>query len=363
MARAEALRSMVRDFGQPIMKARKELASMRLSLLLALAAIFALPRAAQAQDSPDGAPRTLRGHLFATPASIDSAFVQTFFGTRTTARYQTVNNLPVGAYSINVSMLGVSENVSYGQALGDRVTIGVSMIGLTVVGLNGSSIATAGALYAYGATLDAAVRLLRLEDTGTQIALRGEMFGVQGGGRISLVPFIRAVRSDPMQDVPNALLNFGELLNTPLSRIGGAASINFAQAISSVFSVQASFRLDVRRNTNSPFVLGQGRVEVSSTAWTPQGGIALAAIPPGWPVTFSAEYRISGQDSHDPTSPARHLAVFAPYYSGRADLQLGPVVTAEFGLPTLEGVGSNGDVRRSERGKAFAGQLMMRYFW
>jgi hypothetical protein len=53
----------------------------------------------------------------------------------------------------------------------------------------------------------------------------------------------------------------------------------------------------------------------------------------------------------------------AGYYSARRDLQLGPAVFGEFGLPEIQGVDDNGNPAGSDRGKAITGQLMMRYFW
>ena len=336
---------------------------MRLSLTLALVAGLAVPFEARAQDCPDAHPRTLLGHTFAHPSTIGSAFIDTYFGTRTSGRYETLYNLTIGDVTTDINSLGVSEQVDFALALGNKFSVGVGMFGRTLFGTNGRALATAGALYSYGAILDAGFRVVRIEESGTQIAVRGEVFGVQGGGRISLLPFIRAVREDPSRDVPNALLNLGDLLITPISRVGAAASINVAQAISRVFSVQASFRLDVRRTTQSPFVLAEGRrVDVASTHWAPQGGLAVGVSPP-WPVTFAAEYRIASQDSQDPTAGARQMVALAAYYAGRPDLQVGPVVASEFGLPELQGVALNGDVKHSDRATAIAGQLMMRYYW
>src|SRR5262245_2849178 len=63
---------------------------------------------AQGQETSGGS-RRLGGHLFMYPESIDSAFVQTTFGTRTLARYERINDLPVGPFSLDVSALGVQE--------------------------------------------------------------------------------------------------------------------------------------------------------------------------------------------------------------------------------------------------------------
>jgi hypothetical protein len=340
---------------------------MRLSPTLMLALALAVPREVRAQDQPQDraapSPRTLRGHTFAYPATIDAAFIDTLFGTRTSARYESIPNLPIGNNMVAVDSLGVAENVDFALALAEQVNVGIGVFGRTLFGTSARALATAGALYSYGVNFNAAYRILRLDDAGTQITLRGQIFGVQGGGRISLLPLIRAIRDNPPEDVPGTLANFGELLVTPVSWLGVAASLNVAQVITPVISVQGSFRLDMRRVTQSPFVVGTGRVDVASTSWIPQGGVAVGVVPPDWPVTLSGEYRLSAHSSDDPTSPARHVVVVAAYYSARLDLQVGPVIAGEFGFPELRGIDANGNPQGSDKGKATSGQLMMRYYW
>lgn len=336
---------------------------MRLSLTLALVAALGAPLEARAQDEPNASPRKLGGHTFAHPATIDSAFVDTFFGTRTTGRYETIGNIPIGKTTVDINSIGIGENVDFALALAEQFSVGLGLFGGALAGTSGPAIGTAGVRYSYGATLDAAFRIVRLESTATQVTVRGEIFGLQGGGQISLLPFIRALHDAPESDVPSILADFGALLITPVSRVGGAASLNVAQAITPAFSVQASFRLDVHRTVQSPFVVGVGRVDVASTAWIPQGGLALGAFPPGWPIALSAEWRISAQDSDAPSVSARHLGAVAAYYAARQDLQVGPVIAGELGLPVLQGIDANGDSKASDQRRAIWGQLMMRYFW
>jgi hypothetical protein len=76
-----------------------------------------------------------------------------------------------------------------------------------------------------------------------------------------------------------------------------------------------------------------------------------------------AEYRTAAQDDDDPTSLAHHLLALGGYYAARSDLQLGPVIFGEFGLPEHQGLDANGNPASSERGKAVSAQLVMRYFW
>jgi len=332
--------------------------------MLALAAAVAMPVEARAQDCAEAPSRTLRSHTFMYPAIIDSAFIDTLFSVRTSGRYEVVPNIPIGSSTTEITSFDLGEGINFELALSDRFNVGVGFLGRGVVGLNGRAIATQGVLYSYGANLDAGYRIARIEESGTQVSVRAEVFGLQGGGRISLLPFIRAIRDDPAGDVAVALLNFGDLLVTPVSRLGAAASLNVAQVLSQVFSVQASFRLDWRRTTESPYVPSQrARVDISSTAWIPQVGVMVGMIPIGWPVAFSAEYRLSAQDKESSTSPARHLAILAAYYAARPDLQVGPAVAGEFGLPAIQGVDANGNPQGSDKGTATSAQLVMRYFW
>jgi len=91
--------------------------------------------------------------------------------------------------------------------------------------------------------------------------------------------------------------------------------------------------------------------------------VAFGVNPSEFPVAFLAEYRTAAQDDHDPTSLAHHLIAVGAYYSARADLQLGPVLAGEFGLPPVQGFDANGSPAASNRGTAFSAQLMMQYFW
>jgi hypothetical protein len=160
-------------------------------------------------------------------------------------------------------------------------------LGQFLTGSTGKALATSGALYAYGVLLSGAFRVARIESSGTEISVRGQLFVVQGGGRFSLIPFVSQARSDP-EAIPSLVVNFGDLLITPASWYGWAASVNVAQAVSSMFSLQASFKLNVQRFRQSPFVPGRGRVDIDATGWLPQVGVAFGVNPPDFPVAFLA---------------------------------------------------------------------------
>lgn len=348
---------------------------MRMAALLSIV-LFAMPLRAQppATDAAPVAgtiapvsekvpPRTVGGHTFMTPASIDSAWVETIFGTRTSGRYETISNLPIGNNSVNINSLGISENIDFELAFGDRWAAGLGVFGQFVTGITGSSIATQGALFNYGATLTAAFRILRLDSSATQLAARAELFGVQGGGRISLASFIRALRTTPATDVPDLISNFGDFLVTPASSYGGGLSLNVAQGLTSALSLQASLRLGLRHLRLSPFVPGQGRVSNDSTSWLPEAGAAFGIEPPGFPLAFLLEYRYASRDPEDLVGTAHHLVAAGGYYAARPDLQVGPILFGEFGLPALTGIDANGNDAGSANGTALSFQLLMRYFW
>ena len=335
---------------------------MRLSTVV-VAALLAVPSTALAEDFSDAHRRTLRGHTFMMPASFESAFIQTTFVNRTSARRASTSNVPVGAALRDVETLGVREAAGFALAVGEHVEVGIDSFAQFLVGTTGRSLATQGALYAYGVAATAGFRILRIEESGTQLTARVEMFGVQGGGQLAIGPFIQAVRTNGVRSVPELIGNFGNLLTVPVSWWGFAGSINLAQAFGDTFSLQASFRLDVKRFSQSPFVPGQGRIDISSTGVLPQVGVAFGVNPPAFPVSFLAEYRAAAQDDDDPTSLPHHLIALGIYYSARKDLQLGPVLAGEFGLPPVQGIDANGARVGSETGTAWSGQGMMQYFW
>jgi hypothetical protein len=335
---------------------------MRFSTAL-VAALVALPGTALASDHPDAPRRTLRGHTFMTPASFNSAFIETTIINRTSARHESVSDIPIGPSMKDITVLGVREQLAFSAALGQQVSLGLEAFSEFAAGTSARALATQGVIYAYGVAANGTFRILRIEESGTQLSARAELFGIQGGARLSLGPFIQAVRSNPLLSTPDAIRNFGNLLTTPTSWWGFAGSVDLAQTFNETFSLQAEFRLDVKRFTQSPFVPGTGRVDIHSTGVLPQVGVAFGVNPPEFPVAFLAEYRAAAQDSDDPTSLAHHLLAVGIYYSGRADLQVGPVFFGEFGLPPVNGIDANGDLTPSQRGVAFSGQLMMQYFW
>ena len=311
----------------------------------------------------DASRRTLGGHLFMAPASIESAFVQTIFDVRTSARHESVSDVPFGNVTTDLKTLGVRETFLFDVAVNDVWGLGVGAFGQFNTGTNPRSLAIAGANYAYGALVNGALRIARIESSGTQITLRAQFFGAQGGQRLTLVPFLRSVRNMPAQTVAALITNFGELVQVPTSWYGGAAAITLAQALSPVFGLQASFRLDLQRFHQAPFVPGQGRVDIDSTGWLPSVGVAFGITPPNFPVAFLAEYRTAAQNFNDPTSRAHHLVGIGAYYTARLDLQLGLNVSGEFGLPEIPGIDADGNLAASKRGNAISGQFVMRYYW
>jgi len=307
--------------------------------------------------------RTLRGHEFLSPTTIDSPFIQTVFDTRTGARAETVDDVPIGNRINDLHALGVRESFTFDVAVNDVWGVGVSGFGQFGTGTSPRALALIGASYAYGAVLDGMLRVFRIEESGTQASLRAQLFGAQGGQRLTLVPFLRSVRNMPAQTVAALITNFGELIEVPASWYGGAASFNVAQAITPLIGIQASFRLDLRRFHQAPFVPGVGRVDVDSTGWLPSVGVAVDIRPPDSPVAFIAEYRTAAQDSNDPTSRAHHLVGVGVYYVAQHDLELGLNGAGEFGLPPITGIDADGNPVDSKRGKALTGQFVLRYFW
>ena len=214
------------------------------------------------------------------------------------------------------------------------------------------------------ASLRGGVRIARIESSGTEIAARAQLIGVQGGERFSLLPLLFAVRNNPVASIPDIITNFGDSLTTSVSWLDFGASINAAQTITRAFSIQGMFRLDLQRLKRSPFVPGLGRVDVSTTNWIPSGGVALGLNPVDVPVGFMGEYRLSAQNEDDLTSlTARHSIALGVYYSGRTNLQLGPVFFGEFHLPDVQGIDLAGNPSSSNGGSAFAGEVMMTYYW
>jgi hypothetical protein len=326
-------------------------------------ALFLYSSVAIAQTSETQAGgRVLNGHKFMYPATFDSALVETTFGTRTMVRTENVNDVPVGTFRVDVSSLGVRETAGLEVAFGECWSVGLAGFGQFVAGTSARGLATQGAIYAYGGLLSGALRVARIESSGTQISVRVQGFGIQGGARFTLLPLLVIARNDP-RSLPELIVNVGDVSTTPTSWYGFAGGVQLAQAITPALSMQAAFRLEIRRFRQSPFIPGRGRVDVDSTGVLPVVGAAFGVSPPDFPISFLAEYRAAAQDDDDPTSLAHHTVAVGGYYSARPDLQLGPVLFGEFGLPEIHGFDNAGNVLGSDRGTAFAGQLMMQYIW
>jgi len=323
---------------------------------------------AWAQDAEvvraDVSRRTLHGHTFMLPASVDSAFIQSTFTTRTSVRYEIVNDIPIGSRTFDLTSIGVREQFDLELALGDIWEVGLTAFGQFLAGTDGRTLATQGALYAYGGSLKGAVRIARIESSGTQIAARAQLLGVEGGERFSLLPLVFAVRANPLTSVPDIITNFGDSLVTSVSWLDFGASVDVAQTITRALSIQGMFRLDIQRLKRSPFVPGVGRVDTSTTSWIPSGALAVGLNPVDFPVAFMGEYRLTAQNNDDLTSLIpRHAVALGVYYSARPNLQLGPVFFGEFHLPDVQGIDLAGNPSSSNGGSAFAGQLMMTYYW
>ncbi|HKQ68119.1 MAG TPA: hypothetical protein VJT73_02205 [Polyangiaceae bacterium] len=336
---------------------------MRLAVVLAAVCILTPSRVfAQETKAPDE-PRTLGGYTFNYPATIDSAFIDTYFGTRTGGRFETVSDVPLGPATFTVQGLGVRENIDFQGRLGERWALRVALLGQFTTGTSGKALATLGSTYSYGASLGVAFRILRSESTGTQLTARLDAIGINGGGRLTLGPLARELRNEPLRSIPDVVANFGDLITEPSSSWGAGASINIAQALSPMFSIQGSFRLDLRRFQRSPYTVSVGRVDINETGWVPQGGVALGFDPLVIPLAFLAEYRLSAQNDNDPTASANNVLALGTYYSGRRDLELGLTLAAELGLPPIQGLDANGFPSSSSKGTAFSMAMVMRYFW
>jgi len=228
---------------------------MRYATLMVPLLLFA-PRSARAENHVDAPKHTLRGHTFMTPAGFESAFLETTFTNRISARREAVGDVPIGNLTTDVNALGVREALSFELALGERWAVGANALAQFLTGTSAQALATQGLIYAYRVSANAAFRILRIDDSGTQLSVRVQAFGVQDGSRLSLVPVLVAVRNEPLRSIPDIITSFGGLLRVPVSLWGFAGAVTVAQVISPATSVQGSFRLSVSRFTQSPFVPG-----------------------------------------------------------------------------------------------------------
>jgi hypothetical protein len=322
------------------------------------------PATGPAEEPSRWGDRTLAGHTFLLPSFLDSAFVTTSLGLQARAIFFTMPDVPTDFGLLSLDATTVDQSLDFALKLSDAVGLSATVAGRALVGTNARSLVYVGANWNYAATLGAIVRVARIESSGTQIALRAA--GSYSSGQVAtLIPLFAAPTATvTLENIVRG--NAGPLVTTPARTFTYGGSVDAAQAISSLFGLQASIGLGGSSLTLEPFEVATGdRVDQTTNGVNFRLGAAFTADfePKGFPLAAMAEYAaIRSPSSFDLLNSSElntvHTLAAGVFYSGRRDLQLGLEGALRLGLAPIETRSGT-----SGRPRAFLGDLVFRYFW
>lgn len=312
--------------------------------------------------------RTLKGHTFLYPSLIQSTFVTSYVGIRGGIRNYTVNNLPTDTpdqRQINLELLGLGINVEAGIKLTDWLGIEVVGGGRTLIGSNVPALVYNGATYAYDTRLGFLFRILRLENSGTQIGARIGA-GFSSGVVTSLAPLLIAKPGLVVQDVVDG--NFGQAIKTNIQTLDVRGALVGAQAFGDMFGLQLSVAISRYDFRVSPFDLATNtRVENNRGLFEFDFGAAftfdLAPRVKYVPLAVMVEYEMlnapaTTQLVADTGTDTFHNLAAGIYWSGERHLQLGIIGQLQLGLTPLQTT-----VGESSRPTSKSSSLVLRYVW
>ncbi len=321
-------------------------------------------------SKPDLPERNLGGHTFATPSFLPQAFVGTRFSFVQGFAQAEIPDYPLTQNRLlDVSMAGVTERVELSLRLFDRVMPFIRVTGEAFSGLTTNSVISVGTTYSWTAGGGLQVKILRLEEPGTELSVRAA--GEYGpGGTLQLLRLIEAVIQDTPSSV-EAILN-GDLRRVTVAdteRASGSFQVLAAQTISRNFGAQAALGGAYNWNsitfydtdTKEEATLDTGRVD-------PKLGFAVGANGMPWvPVGLLFEYSlesstrsIPGEDFED-----RHyshlLALSAHLVHPHFDLGL--TVARAFGLDPVQRAGYlNRDLASGDPSLSYV-QMNLEFTW
>ncbi len=319
--------------------------------------------------------RTLRGHIFLVPINQRSAFVNTYVGVRQEVSFQSIPRVPLVLSTVNLRLLGVDDNIDFGVKLLSWLGVFGNLHGLVKTGVNTDTLIARGGNYELGASGGVLVRLLRLESTGTQIAVSSSG-GYSSGKSLNVYPLAVAIY--------NAIINLqlptlANLERALLSNIGNYVLI---PTDTSTFTLEAHAAQTFTRNFSFQFTIGGVRqltiirnydlarnswIRSRVSTWLFDGAFALTAdgSPNGIPAAFMLEYAVikGSRRSLDlgisAGTPAVKQISAGLYYTGRPSLQAG--IGSSF-LINQEPVTSP-DGRKSASPSEIAMSFILRYIW
>ncbi|MBJ6760127.1 hypothetical protein JGU66_05090 [Myxococcaceae bacterium JPH2] len=345
-------------------------------LLNAAPGVATAPAAAEAegqsQECEQAATRRLGGQTFIFPILQQTAFVTTHVGIREGVARYSVPQLPAGQLgAFDVTLTGFQQTLD----LGLRVTPWLGLTGFAranvVSGVNAASLLASGASFELLGELGVVGRVLRVEETGTQLSVRGH-FGLSNERGIQMLPLVDAIVNSPQPTVGSVVDgNLSQLLLLPKTEKTAGGGFFVAQALGTWFSLQASASAEYAWQKRKPFDVSLG-VRSDQVTHAVRVDLALAAAVDFQPVVhvpvgLMGEYALRTGSQQELVRKDRTLGLstmaLGLYYTGRPSLQVGLGAVATLSAEPLQGLGAEGRDQESDKPTLTYAQLILRYIW
>ncbi len=331
----------------------------------------------QAQPEPENAndeaaqTRRVGGHAFLFPILQSNAFVTTHVGIREGFAVREVPDLPVGRLGTrDITLSGFQQSLDLGFRILPWIGVYGFARGVIITGVDADSLLVDGASFDFVMSGGGVLRLLKEDETGTQLALRARV-GNSQGREIPIQPFVQALLNTPAAQLIDILGGrLGSLIFVPTRETTFNGGLYLAQAIVPMLSLQAGAALEHADQTREPYDLVTARrIEASTTALRGELAVAveLSFMPVKVPVSLMAEFvQLLGKQTemdeldHDLSSSSIGLGI---YYVGRPNLQLGIGGVTTLHAEPRRGIGPMGNMVYSGAPTLIYGDLILRYIW
>jgi hypothetical protein len=322
---------------------------------------------ARAHELPE---RNLGGHTFFTPTFFPSAFVGTRFAFLQGVLQAAIPDYPVSQNrTVDVDMIGVTERAEFSLRIFDRVQPFIRLTGEAFSGVSINSVLSVGSTYAYTVGGGIQVRLLRLEDPGTELSVRAS--GDYGpGGAVQLLRVVEAIIQDRPASI-EAVLN-GNLRRVSIAdteRANGTLQAVAAQKLTKNFSLQGavggaynwSSVTFFDTDTGQEVTLDDGRVD-------PRLGLGFQASAAPWvPVGALLEYSLESGTRNLPDQDVDDRHYYHVLALGinivHPQFQLGLTLGRTFGLDPIQRTGFLNRDFESGNPSISYGQLGLEFTW
>jgi len=353
---------------------------------LAATVAVAMPCTAQVDHA---ASRSIGDTTFLLPALADSAFILTEFGLRQDVTVQSIPGFPVASFTrADLSWVQVQERIDTAVRITDWLGVYGQASGSAAVGLDLPSLLFQGGGLAFAARGGLALRVLRSEESRTQVTLRG--YGGGGAGRtLDLLDFFGAVSvqaveqvqqiaaqaRDPAQVAPGARAalgnwagtNYADIIMVPVSTQALGTSLHLAQGIVGPLTLQLAGAVEWDWESRRPFdPTQQVFAAQASTDTTINLDAAVSCDFNRWKVPLGVSFEADGIKTYRTLNgvssyvPSTYYVGGGLFFTGRRGLELGALLFSEQNLKPTSGFDT---ATASGEPHGYIGTLVFRALW